>query len=767
MKRHSFFFQLYFLILLALAVPTVVLTTFNSRYIFAYAEERASSSLRDNTLTVSRSLERILFDIIKSTLRLIESSSFRGLRGLDSYADLNRDYVSILKAMEAGNAFSDLLLNETLIHSACFVVEGGGYIVSSDKGIVTPDNYRDLTWLIGEVRRNSRINGFWVGRKMNLSTVNDIQGGLGGESYEDIFSFVYPVRTIASSIRGTIVINLYEKQLNRILNPVSTEGGGFCFLTDREGRILIHPDPAFLGRNARELGLDWNGTEDRLSRTATAGNWVTYLQPSQFDDWVYVNRTSLRDMMIREAALRRKMVLLAVLLLLTGVLFIRLTAGKLLKPMRDLVRYASDIGSDVPGGEKNELEYLQSVFMSVREKSRGLVDVIREREGEKRTLLVTRCLEEGLLEPEEREELSRFFTHPHFLLILWERDGAEEADAGSGRLMQRVIEEHMMLDRGNFFGLGDRRARVTLVMNLPHYDQTETPLMLRERIGEARRDFYDRTGRTLSAGVSGVHCGLEKLAQCRLEAGEALRGKLLTGKGSLLFWREEMEGRGSYFYPHVEVEKIINYLHSGDMARIEDELGVIEGLIRGASYVSYDNVLLIYNQIIGITLKFLVERNINTARIFGHCGNVYGIISRKETLEEINEALLEFFRTIRGYLSRNESDPHPDNLQRILSYIELNYRGDIDFETMADRLGISYSYMRKIIKEMTGKSLLDCINGKRIEAAKHLLLDTDGSLEAIARSTGYRNSQSLGRFFKKYEGITPSEFRRLYGPESE
>ena len=150
-----------------LTIPTVILTSFNSRSIFSYAQEKTADSLRDNTITVSSSLERILFDIVKSTLRLINSSSFRGLRGLDTYDDINENIDSVLRAMEVGKAFSDLLLNETLIHSAFFIVEGEDYLVTSDRGIVVPENYRDQIWLIREVKRNSRINGFWVGRRIN------------------------------------------------------------------------------------------------------------------------------------------------------------------------------------------------------------------------------------------------------------------------------------------------------------------------------------------------------------------------------------------------------------------------------------------------------------------------------------------------------------------------------------------------------------------------------------------------------------------------
>jgi YesN/AraC family two-component response regulator len=78
---------------------------------------------------------------------------------------------------------------------------------------------------------------------------------------------------------------------------------------------------------------------------------------------------------------------------------------------------------------------------------------------------------------------------------------------------------------------------------------------------------------------------------------------------------------------------------------------------------------------------------------------------------------------------------------------------------MAADLGISYSYMRRLVREATGRSVLDNINQLRVREAKYLLLSTEKSVAEIAREMGYRNIQSLNRYFKKYEGFTPGEFR--------
>ena len=51
----------------------------------------------------------------------------------------------------------------------------------------------------------------------------------------------------------------------------------------------------------------------------------------------------------------------------------------------------------------------------------------------------------------------------------------------------------------------------------------------------------------------------------------------------------------------------------------------------------------------------------------------------------------------------------------------------------------------------------------RIERAKRLILETQGSLKSIAIECGFRNSDHLGKAFLRIENLTPSRYRKLNG----
>ena len=76
-------------------------------------------------------------------------------------------------------------------------------------------------------------------------------------------------------------------------------------------------------------------------------------------------------------------------------------------------------------------------------------------------------------------------------------------------------------------------------------------------------------------------------------------------------------------------------------------------------------------------------------------------------------------------------------------------------------MGISYSYMRCVMKEGGDISIVDYENRLRIKEAKRLLQTPELKTQEIAEQVGYHNVQSLSRFFKKYEGTAPNAVRSL------
>lgn len=85
-------------------------------------------------------------------------------------------------------------------------------------------------------------------------------------------------------------------------------------------------------------------------------------------------------------------------------------------------------------------------------------------------------------------------------------------------------------------------------------------------------------------------------------------------------------------------------------------------------------------------------------------------------------------------------------------------------EEWAERAGVSPFYFCKLFRGAMEMTPMDFVTRCRLQAAKQLLLERpDDTVAAIAMSAGYTNASYFNKRFMAYEGMTPSEYRRLFG----
>ena len=82
-------------------------------------------------------------------------------------------------------------------------------------------------------------------------------------------------------------------------------------------------------------------------------------------------------------------------------------------------------------------------------------------------------------------------------------------------------------------------------------------------------------------------------------------------------------------------------------------------------------------------------------------------------------------------------------------------------EEIASRLGLGYSWFRRMFKEYTGLSPARYQSRLRLARAKELLASSSLSVSEIAFRLSFENAGQFSTFFKNNEGITPTDFRMM------
>ncbi len=103
------------------------------------------------------------------------------------------------------------------------------------------------------------------------------------------------------------------------------------------------------------------------------------------------------------------------------------------------------------------------------------------------------------------------------------------------------------------------------------------------------------------------------------------------------------------------------------------------------------------------------------------------------------------------------------SLRRVVDYIHAHYMEDTDLKALG---GVAYMGRTKLIqtfKQMYGVTITQYLRQLRVEHAKSLLKDGRQPLGQIAVQVGYRSQGSFSDLFKDATGLTPREYRRLFG----
>ncbi len=97
--------------------------------------------------------------------------------------------------------------------------------------------------------------------------------------------------------------------------------------------------------------------------------------------------------------------------------------------------------------------------------------------------------------------------------------------------------------------------------------------------------------------------------------------------------------------------------------------------------------------------------------------------------------------------------------KNIADYIAENYTRDFGSEEIEEIFSISFDYANRVFKKIMGSSIIKYRNLLRINAAKTQMLVSDRTINEIARETGFEDGYYFSRYFKKMQGVSPSEYR--------
>lgn len=99
-------------------------------------------------------------------------------------------------------------------------------------------------------------------------------------------------------------------------------------------------------------------------------------------------------------------------------------------------------------------------------------------------------------------------------------------------------------------------------------------------------------------------------------------------------------------------------------------------------------------------------------------------------------------------------------INRVFEYIDENLNSDLSLETVAALAFFSPFHFHRIFKFITDETLNKYVTRRRIEKSALDLLHKNITATEISHNLGYSDISAFSKAFKKYYGLSPTEFRK-------
>jgi AraC-like DNA-binding protein len=127
----------------------------------------------------------------------------------------------------------------------------------------------------------------------------------------------------------------------------------------------------------------------------------------------------------------------------------------------------------------------------------------------------------------------------------------------------------------------------------------------------------------------------------------------------------------------------------------------------------------------------------------------------------LTQALEDFIDNIYYY----GYGPANRKVNEALDYIARHYTETVRLKDLADHVGLSTYRLSHLMKEATGRTVLQHVHRLRIQQAQRLLEQTSRSCADIAYAVGFGDQSYFIKQFRKLTGIPPLRYRALHCPQ--
>ncbi|MDF2962607.1 MAG: transcriptional regulator, AraC family, partial [Paenibacillus sp.] len=623
----------------------------------------------------------------------------------------------------------------------------------------------------------NRTEGKWFVRQYPRSRTNNLT--------KTQVTFIRTAPWVGMPVKGAVVINLNQQALFqspsiRLVRPgeeiwmVSPDGSLACNITTG----LEVPDQEFaVVRN--KLGSGSAAFTDRFRNTEYSFTAVT----SPYTGWKYVNIIPTVSLYKSGKAIQSFMIFLIVFSIGIAGLFAFFIALKIYSPIYSLVQLVNnkkgDWGGSLPERENSELTILFSAFQLLKEKGAEMENQLRENWPVLQQSFLQQLIHEKPLHHEERFAKFAYYRLPvtpfGFFVCVLRIDNystyVEKYSSFDQSLIRYFIAKLGCEIAGNTFQIYPlhTESRDVILIGNPEVSLSDEHFHRMaeetgERIAESIKQYLDLT---VSIGIGDLRKSAGSISETYQEAMDALERRAFKGLGLVTpCWL--LDGRGpaddKFFRRLGELKRdILLQIRTEDPNCLEEELVKLQDAAASAEGLPFPLIQHAFFQLVVEVFQRAAE--LGLASQSEH--ELAGLQERMlwlETVATVVHFTQAYIRTTNNRFHTEKTGESASVAKQILDYTHINFDKEISLGGIADKLKLDPSYVSRLFRQEVSITFTDYVIALRLAKAKELLQHSTLTVKDIGAMVGYANQRSFNRIFKKYEGVTPGEYREIHAP---
>ncbi|WP_233530995.1 AraC family transcriptional regulator [Paenibacillus alkalitolerans] len=163
-------------------------------------------------------------------------------------------------------------------------------------------------------------------------------------------------------------------------------------------------------------------------------------------------------------------------------------------------------------------------------------------------------------------------------------------------------------------------------------------------------------------------------------------------------------------------------------------------------------------QLFGSIQYIILQSGLQPHLLFGGCNMFERLAQIREPAKLTQWFKEEVVRPYRRHLEERSNLQLKRVVEQTMQLLQTQFMTDVSLESCARLTGTTPYTLSRAFKHIAGINFVDYLTQLRIDRAKELLRTTDLKINDVAEQIGYQHSY-FNRIFKKYEGVTPSQYR--------